>query len=58
MMKLTLKSYFVVLIVGDCERIVNESQCMEKYFSSGCYWNNSQCVNKESLKTLPQCPGG
>ncbi|CAB3988893.1 Hypothetical predicted protein [Paramuricea clavata] len=42
---------------GECGRILNETECTEKYFSSGCYWNNSQCVNKDSVKTSPQCPG-
>ena len=41
---------------GDCEQIMNETECTEKYFSSGCYWNSSQCVNKNSLETLPMCP--
>ncbi|XP_028390886.1 attractin-like isoform X2 [Dendronephthya gigantea] len=41
---------------GDCERILNKSECMGKYFSAGCYWNKTKCVNKESLKSSPQCP--
>ncbi|XP_046851617.1 attractin-like [Xenia sp. Carnegie-2017] len=42
---------------GICDRITNESECLKNYVSSGCYWNNSRCFSKGSVKETLQCPG-
>ena len=46
----------IFLHLGDCKMILNETECLEKYYSAGCYWSGGSCVNKGSLAELPECP--